>query len=48
MMDMFKNWLRKLSSFSLYLLTTEFYHTEQIFILEHIINRIYYIHCRSV
>ena len=41
MMNPFKNRSRKLKSFFLNLLTAEFHHTEQIFIPEHITDRIF-------
>jgi len=48
MMDTFKNRFRKLKSFFLNLLTTEFHCAEQVFISEHITDRVYYIHRSSV
>ena len=45
MMDTLMNRFRKLPLFFLYLLNTEFHHTEQVFISEHITDRIYYIYC---
>ena len=48
MMDTFKNRSRKLPSFFLYLLAAEFHCAEQVFIPEHITDRIYYVHRRPV
>ena len=48
MMDTFKNRSRKLKSFFLNLLTAEFHCAEQVFISEHITDRVYYIHRSSV